>query len=129
MKKTKAAALPDWSELRHALLGRCRNRCEHCGKELLGRWEANHRRARGMGGTRRGDVHSLSNLTALHPRCHAWLTEHPAAGRDLGQFVRQHEDPAVVPLRLFGATPVLLTPDGRYAPVAAAHSPAEERTA
>jgi 5-methylcytosine-specific restriction protein A len=117
MKKIRAAVLPDWPALRRALLARCRNRCELCAGELLGRWEANHRRPKGMGGTRRADRDSLPNLTALHPHCHQWLTERPHEGRALGQFIRQHQDPAQTPLRLFGATPVLLTPEGGYAPV------------
>lgn len=124
-KKSRAAvSLPNWAELRKALLARCRNRCELCGGEMLGRWEANHRRPRGMGGTRRGDTHLLSNLTALHPHCHQYLTERPGEGRELGQFIRQHQDPSTAPLRLFGGTWVLLTPEGRYAPVTEAHSEA-----
>jgi 5-methylcytosine-specific restriction protein A len=122
-KKIGAAeAAPDWPEVRRALLARCRGRCELCAGEMLGRWEANHRRPRGMGGTRRSGTHALTNLTALHPHCHKWLTEHPAEGRGLGQFVRQHQDPAEMPLRLFGGTWVLLTPEGRYGPVTAAQS-------
>jgi hypothetical protein len=84
-----------------ALLARCGYRCERCGDPLGDNLERHHRQRREVGGDR------LSNLLALHTRCHQWITEHPAEALVNGHIVSTHgpdgtPDPAEVPVRLPG---------------------------
>lgn len=90
-----------WTWATQMLLARCGWRCERCGHALGDNLERHHRQRRQVGGDR------LSNLLALHTRCHAYITENPAEAMALGQIVSTHgvggpPDPADVPVRLPG---------------------------
>ena len=84
-----------WAWANPLLLARCRDRCDRCGQPLAGQMERHHRQRREVGGDR------LANLLALHPRCHAYITEHPEEARANGWIVSAHApDPSTVPVRL-----------------------------
>lgn len=90
-----------WAMATMSLLARCGHRCERCGHPLGDNLERHHRQRRQVGGDR------LSNLLALHTRCHQWITEHPEAAQQLGLIVSTHgpdgaPDPAEVPVMLPG---------------------------
>ena len=94
------AAWWEWATMR--LLARCGFRCERCGHDLGDQLERHHRQRRRVGGDR------LANLLALHPRCHAYITEHPEEARANGWIVDAEgiggvaPNPAEVPVRLPG---------------------------
>lgn len=115
----------DWGYVQHLLVCRAGPLCECCGRPFQpGVREANihHRRTRAAGGTRRGDVHSLSNLLLLCAGftrrlggvngCHGLVTTDPAAvdatGR--GLTVPQGVDLTLAPVVLFSGRRVLLDP-------------------
>jgi hypothetical protein len=105
----------EWQWLRTLLLLRCGGRCEATGDRLVsGRWSVQHRRARGMGGTRQPDVHSLANLMVVTGDgtrgVHGWIEAHPAHAARLGWRVAQGVDPATVPLSLWSGRRVALDP-------------------
>lgn len=105
-----------WTWATMELLGRCGSRCEKCGRPLGDRMERHHRQRRRSGGDR------LSNLMAVHPECHAWITEHPEAAREAGWIVSAEglggvaPDPAEIPVRLPDGYLWLLRDDGRKTP-------------
>lgn len=74
-----------------------------------------HRRARGMGGTRRADTNGMAALIVLcgsgTTGCHGWTEANPTLALERGYRVAQHQTPADVPLVWHGAW-VLLTDDG-----------------
>jgi hypothetical protein len=49
-----------------------------------GKFEVNHIRNRGMGGSSDPHVHDLDNLMLLCSNHHQWVTEHPKLAKDLG---------------------------------------------
>lgn len=87
-----------------ALKARARNACERCGTTTAPWWSVHHRRPRGMGGTKRKDVHSLANLLYVcgsgTTGCHGWIESHREDAYDLGLLVRQRQNPAEVPVTL-----------------------------
>lgn len=106
---------------REAVYMRCRGRCERCGRGLpggiFGAWEAHHRKRKSQGGS-----WALSNVIALHARCHNQhrdsVHDQPARSYDFGWLVRSGADPARVPVLIMGWQSTgqwaLLTDDGRY---------------
>lgn len=95
-----------------ALVTRCHGRCERCGQPLAGSMERHHRIRRRDGGDR------LSNLLALHPRCHTYITEHPDEAKANGWIVSALSgiDPTDAPVRIDGVL-WLLRDDGIKTPV------------
>lgn len=62
-----------------------------------------HRRARGMGGSRWPGINLPSNLLTLcgsgTTGCHGWVEERPSQAKDLGLAVSQHHpNPGAVPV-------------------------------
>jgi hypothetical protein len=131
--------LADWDAIGLALTTRSGNRCEIRSPWCLGgkhgdlsklprhRVSFHHRRPRGMGGTRRADVHSLSALVLTcgdgTQGCHGYAESYREWARDeRGLLVPNIGtgdaiDPAVVPLVLASGRRVLLPPDlPRYLP-------------
>ena len=108
-----------WTWATQMLLLRCGYRCERCGQSLSDNLERHHRQRRQVGGDR------LSNLLALHSRCHTYITEHPEEAMANGWIVSAHgpdgtPDPALVKVRLPGLSGSawwLLSDDGHKAPV------------
>lgn len=106
--------------VRAAVLARARFRCERCGESLIGPlgYSLQHRRARGMGGSKRPDTDGPTNLAALDGSattgCHGWVESHPAQALYEGWRVPQGTDPAEVPVLLLGERRVLLTSNYGY---------------
>jgi 5-methylcytosine-specific restriction protein A len=103
---------------RLALFERAAGHCEVDGIPLSGIWHGHHRRPRRLGGSRRPDTHSLSNLLATCGPCNLfriernrpWAYEH-------GYLLHDRQVPAETPVFIYGAGWVLLTPTGLYEPV------------
>ena len=74
--------------------------------------QVHHRRARGMGGTRRAETNDAANLVLVCLEHHAWIESNREVALDRGLLVPQAGDPASVPLIRHGAW-VFLTDDGR----------------
>lgn len=81
--------------VRAAIVGREDGRCAGCGS--TDRLECQHRRARGMGGTTRGELAHPANGVPLCARCHAWTEAHPDHARALGWRLDLTGDPLAVP--------------------------------
>ena len=75
-----------------AVLHRDEKRCAWCGHGVWGErsedWSIHHRRARGMGGDRRGDSNSPANLVLVHGNgsagCHGAIESRRAESQDRG---------------------------------------------
>lgn len=82
-----------------------------------------HRRTAGMGGTRRPESHAGANLMVLcgsgSTGCHGWVTENPDLARQRGYVVRQHANPADVPVIVHGVWSWLCD-DGTVVPLGVA---------
>ena len=90
--------------IRLLVADRDRWRCVRCGRDLSdGSGNLQHRRARGMGGTRKTDVNGRENLS---------LREE---ARRAGWAVTQADDPGLVPVTYPGGR-FLLTADGGRIP-------------
>lgn len=77
---------------------RCAGRCEIC-DEWASDLELHHRRARGMGSTRRPETNMASNCLALCRMCHHGRVEsYRAQAFDNGWLVRQSHQPLDVPV-------------------------------
>ena len=83
--------------IRKAVWERCAETCEACGY-WLPREELNihHRKLKSQGGT-----DELTNLIAVHFRCHSSIHLSPERSYELGHLVRSYEEPADVPVVLF----------------------------
>ena len=111
---------------RDAVWDRAGGRCEITGAPLGPRgsdqWECHHRRNKGMGGTDRSNVDSLSNLIALTPAIHNGGPQsvHGRRGwsEDHGYLIpKRIDEPGMWPMKLLGRRWVLLGDDGRYYPL------------
>lgn len=112
------------ARVRHIVIERDQHRCALCGQQIS-EWPGyslQHRRARGMGGSRREDTNLPANLivccgSATNPACHQFLESHPGEAMRLGFRLSQMESPANVAVKhaLFGW--VYLDNDGGYVPV------------
>lgn len=81
--------------------------CAWCGMTVYrGDHSLQHRRARGMGGTRRWDANSPANLVLVcgsaTTGCHGHIEAHPGEAARRGFRVSQHADPAEVPVLYAG---------------------------
>lgn len=111
------------TEQRAVCLARAMGRCERCGGSLTGwdAWSLHHRRARGMGGTRRASTESVANLVVLcgsgTTGCHGWVESNRDQARELGWLLRQQQEPEEEPVPLWAAAgrPVLLDACGGWA--------------
>jgi 5-methylcytosine-specific restriction protein A len=87
--------------------------CERCGAAISADHSYHHRRPRGMGGTKRKDT--AANLVLVcgsgTTGCHGLIESQRTASFATGWLVRQHQDPASVPIDRHGAW-VLLTEHG-----------------
>lgn len=107
-----------------ALWDRADGACECCGRVLTEGMDFSrqHRRSRGMGGSRKTDTNSLTNLllccgSATSPDgCHYRIESNPTWALSKGYRVTQYQDPADVPVDVKGWGLVLLSEDGRYVP-------------
>lgn len=130
----------DWDGIVQALMSRSGEKCEIQSPDCLGAWyttnsgitirgllhslprwkrSAHHRRPRGMGGTRRVDVHSLAALVNTCgdgvTGCHGYAERHRTWAYSRGLLVPNNGsgdavDPAAVPLVLPSGRRVMLDP-------------------
>lgn len=70
--------------------------CERCGLE----WavQDHHRRARGMGGTRRASTNAPSALFHVCLKCHNQIESARRRAIEKGWLVPQHKEPADIPV-------------------------------
>jgi hypothetical protein len=84
---------------------RCGGYCDCCGSSLLvSEMHVHHRRLRSQGGS-----NDVSNLLALHDRCHASVHQNPRLSYEMGWLVPSWADPLEYPLTLPDGRQVLLT--------------------
>lgn len=86
--------------------------CEMCGKARAS--EHHHRRARGMGGTRRESTSEASNCLHACRNCHRVAEMNRDLAKTLGWLVDQYSDPASTPV-VYRGFPVLLDDLGNMA--------------
>lgn len=104
--------------------------CELCGRRLghhdtgfVAPHSIHHRQPRGLGGSSRPERNAAYNLLLLCGSatslggCHQLVESRRAHAEEQGWLVRHGTDPAEVPVYVTGYGAVLLTGDGRYAPV------------
>lgn len=86
--------------VRDGVYGRDGLACTLCGKTYP--LTLQHRRARGMGSTRRPETDLPANLVTLcgsgTTGCHGYVEANPDISRQRGYRVGQHTDPALVPI-------------------------------
>lgn len=95
--------------VRELVLTRANNMCEKCGTAPAN--QIHHRRARGMGSTKRPETHYPSALLALCFPCHQWIESHRDDALHYGWLVRQGHTPSEMPVWI-GWRWVLLNDDG-----------------
>lgn len=119
-------------EVRDAVLARSRGRCEvgvttPCqarGRRLDSPEGTNqhHRNPGRMGGTKRAGANEAPNLLQVcgsgnTSGCHGWIENNRDAARDAGWLLRDGQDPAIEPVRLWDGRRVLLG-HAEYRPLA-----------
>lgn len=104
-------------EVKALVLMRSDGRREACG-ERTGDLQYHHRRARGMGSTRRPDTNTASNCLLVCLLDHAEIESHRAISYDRGHLVRSMQSPIAIPV-LYRGKWVLLDDDGYTYPVPA----------
>lgn len=84
--------------------------CVRCGKYVydihgeraLAPLSLQHRKARGMGGSKDPLINAPENLILLcgtgTTECHGWVESNREEARELGYAISQYEDPALVPV-------------------------------
>ena len=96
--------------VRDLILARSKGGCEVC---FFGQVEQlHHRRARGMGSTRRPESNMAANGLAVCAADHLMIESNRELALDRGWLVRQGHDPAEVPMLRHGADWVLLQENG-----------------
>lgn len=109
-----------------AVLARDGFRCVRCHALIEGKrgwnWSLQHRRPRGLGGTRRLDANSPVNLIAIcgsgTTGCHHHVESYRAEAYANGWLVSLHANPANVPVLVdHGSRWVYLTADFEYSDV------------
>ena len=93
------------------VIERAKGRCDKCGAAITSGAHWHHRRARGMGSTKRPESSSPANCLLLHPACHDYVEKHRTESIDNGWLVRQQDDPRLMPVLLQGVW-CLLFDDG-----------------
>ena len=82
--------------VRDIITTRAGGRCEICGADAPE--QLHHRRARGMGSTKRPDTNTASNGLAVSNKCHTMLESRREKALDMGWLVHQNQSPADVPV-------------------------------
>lgn len=91
--------------VRRQVIERDGSRCQWCGRYVrteAGWYSLQHRRARGMGGSRRAATDAPANLVLVcgtgTTECHGYIESHPAEAAARGFRVSSSADPARVEL-------------------------------
>jgi hypothetical protein len=100
------------------------NRCQWCGR-LLRRdvdvTSLQHRRPRGMGGSRRPDANEPQNLVLMcgtgTTECHGHVEKNRLEAFESGFLIRQHDDPLNIPLQSYDRRWWRLNADGTRTPL------------
>ena len=82
--------------VRRIITERSQHFCERCGMEQG--VEIHHRRARGMGSTKRPNTNLPANGLNLCRDCHSDIEAHRHNARAYGWLLRQNQEPAEVPV-------------------------------
>ncbi|GAA1138557.1 hypothetical protein [Nocardioides aquiterrae] len=94
---------------------------ELCGTRLFdeswtGDHSFHHRQPRGMGGSRRREVNSPANVMLLcgsgTTGCHGFIEKYRSSAEQEGWLVRHGQDPAEVPVTVFGGWNAVTTMQG-----------------
>lgn len=106
---------------RRAVIDRDHGLCQWCGELVsVDDYSLQHRRARGMGGSRSTVTNSAANGVVVHGSgttgCHGYIESHPVEAAERGFRVRQSDDPRMVPLIDWRGHAWWLTVDGRREP-------------
>ncbi len=96
--------------------------CVRCGGALWGvrgvEYSLQHRRARGMGGSRRGGTNAPQNLIGLcgsaTTGCHGWVESNRAEAESNGWAVKFNSDPLLVPVAHWERGLIWLLADGGW---------------
>lgn len=93
--------------------------CQWCGGAVRVEWgeySLQHRRARGMGGSKLKDTGQAQNGTLVHgcatTGCHHYIESHPDEAAERGFRIRQGQNPLTVPLVDANGTKWWLRADG-----------------
>lgn len=91
------------ADVREIIYMRDRMKCARCGMRTT---QIQHRRARGMGGTKRAETNEPANGILLcgsaTQGCHGWVETHRAEGLANGWIVPQSQEPSTVPVLYLG---------------------------
>ncbi len=95
--------------MRQLVLERDGYRCARCGRSIhAGGYSLQHRKARGMGGTKDPGINSPANLVTLCGDgvrgCHGLIEANRELGRQEGFTVRQTQDPSTIPVSYWDGT-------------------------
>jgi hypothetical protein len=120
--------------VRDMIWEREQHHCAACGRLLASTdWHSlQHRRARGMGGTRRVESAQATNgllvcgSATSRGGCHLAIESHPAWALSKGYRVGQTRDPATIPVWIHNTGWMYLTVEGGYVPAKDPH-PEETR--
>ena len=117
-RRSKTTAGEFSPKQRRIIYDRFQGRCAYCGDPLpLTHWTAQHRRARGMGGSKDRITSSVTNGVAVHEiPCHREIEAKPFPALLNGFRVPQGQHPRDVPLYIWTGEWVVLTDDGGFKP-------------
>lgn len=88
-------------QVRELVLARDGLTCVCCGQWTGWSRNLQHRKARGMGGTTDPMANSPVNLLNMTPECHQRVERRGTEDHAKGYWLRQDEDPAMVPVMVF----------------------------
>ncbi|MDM4761915.1 hypothetical protein QT381_02710 [Galbitalea sp. SE-J8] len=95
------------AKTRREVIARDESFCGWCGLYVdtaSGQYSLQHRRARGMGGSKRMSTDLHANLVLLHGTgttgCHGYIEAHRDEARERGFNLTQQLDPAAIPIGL-----------------------------
>lgn len=102
---------------RELVLARDAHTCQWCGRHCYpGDYSLQHRRARGMGGSKNPLARSAGNAVTMcgsgTTGCHGYAEQHRTESASRGFTVAQWQNPHDIPIRDFNGTWWLLREDG-----------------
>lgn len=118
-------------QVRAAVIARDLSKCQWCGRHVRtenGWYSLQHRRARGMGGSRQHATDQPPNLLLVcgtgTTECHGWIEAHPAQAAARGFRIAAAADPERIPYEGPTGLAWYLTPDAGKTP--AGRAPAQQ---